>query len=175
VSDVADPGKTLISAFQLMGAAVNAHEREQTPDQLRDALLAEAAEAVPFDHWVWGRGHAQPDGTMLIDGDGLASLGSGFIEDMYNKYWRFIDVVGQMHVACPHLVQVWDVPLEKQSQDAKPRVGRVPNLVDDNLSQAAADAAEYLRAKKIERVMLARIGDTRRGSAWLTIYRDERR
>jgi hypothetical protein len=79
---------------------------------------------------------------MLIDGDGLASLGSGFIEDMYNKYWRFIDVVGQMHVACPHLVQVWDVPLEKQSQDAKPRVGRVPNLVDDNLSQAAADAAE---------------------------------
>lgn len=80
-----------------------------------------------------------------------------------------------MHVACPHLVQVWDVPLEKQSQDAKPRVGRVPNLVDDNLSQAAADAAEYLRAKKIERVMLAGIGDTRRGSAWLTIYRDERR
>lgn len=51
MSDVTDPGKTLISAFQLMGAAVNAHEREQTPDQLRDALLAEAAEAVPFDHW----------------------------------------------------------------------------------------------------------------------------
>lgn len=140
----------------------------QAKQYYKDAL-EKIHRVVPHDHHVWGVGESDI-GTMVVDVErSLTSLDQRFLKK-YNSELRGMDVVGRLHVACPDLVQVWDLRKHRDALLTRSKTGRPSSRVSADLSTAAAEVSQVIRNKGISQLMLGGI-ECRGHRVWLTLYR----
>lgn len=129
----------------------------KSPEDWRTGALQYLVSRIDYDHYVWGAGKAEPDGSLLIDE--LLSTCSfstpGFIRG-YNTDYASQDVIGRLHMARPELVLVWSA---------------VGPSMSPRKPYSARHMASYLDSDRhIEHLLLVGM-HTSRGRAWLTLYR----
>ncbi len=120
-------------------------------------MMDDIREHVKFDHYIWGQGAVEPDGTMKIDIDrSVCSFPDGdtFMAH-YNNFHRFGDVLNRLHASFPESPIVWT--------DSKAR----------EHTKASKSIEDWGTDKHVKHLMLSGISSVF-GRTWLTLYRTAR-